>query len=223
MDKFVTRTPKTPSRLSVVSPVLSEDKLWQLPNTDINTIIASTLQFPITGIRYIPAIINFGEAKELMDFIDASPWSSALARRVQHYGYVYDYRAKNVNQYLGDFPVPIQHLCNRVSNDLGISDSKGPFDQAIINEYLPGQGIAPHTDHTRLFGDTIVSVSVCGDTVMDMANGEDTLAVPLKSRSLICLQKDGRYVYTHSIAPRKSDNGIPRNRRVSVTFRRVVK
>lgn len=184
--------------------------------------LASTKLLPISGVRYIPNIINSSEAKELIDFIDTSPWSSALSRRVQHYGYIYDYRAKNVDHYLGEFPVPIQRLRDRISIDLGISDSKGAFNQAIINEYQPGQGIAPHTDHIKLFGDTIVSVSLCGDTIMDMSHEKDNIPIPLKAKSLLCLQGEGRYLYTHSIAQRKSDNGVPRSRRISVTYRRVV-
>ena len=40
------------------------------------------------------------------------------------------------------------------------------FDQLIVNEYQPGQGISPHIDNQTLFGDVVVSVSLSSNTIM---------------------------------------------------------
>lgn len=41
------------------------------------------------------------------------------------------------------------------------------FDQLIINEYTPGQGINPHIDNPTLFSSPIVSLSLGSDCVME--------------------------------------------------------
>jgi alkylated DNA repair dioxygenase AlkB len=41
-----------------------------------------------------------------------------------------------------------------------------PPDQLIVNEYIPGQGIGDHVDHTKLFGQEVVSISLLSDVVM---------------------------------------------------------
>ncbi len=40
------------------------------------------------------------------------------------------------------------------------------FDQLIVNEYQPGQGISPHIDNKTLFSDIIVSLSLGSNAVM---------------------------------------------------------
>jgi alkylated DNA repair dioxygenase AlkB len=44
----------------------------------------------------------------------------------------------------------------------------------------------------------------------------------LESRSLLILTCDARYKWKHGIALRKSDNGVKRQRRISLTFRKVI-
>ena len=38
-------------------------------------------------------------------------------------------------------------------------DAQRPFEQAIVNEYEPGQGIAPHVDRD-CFGPVVATVSL---------------------------------------------------------------
>lgn len=40
------------------------------------------------------------------------------------------------------------------------------FNQLIINEYNPGQGINPHIDNPILFSSPIVSLSLGSDCIM---------------------------------------------------------
>ena len=99
--------------------------------------------------------------------------------------------------------------------------------QAIINEYLPGQGISAHIDHPMLFHDPIVSLSLGSPCVMMFSKEDLKIPVLLPQRSLVILSGDSRWKWKHCIPARKFDEfagrKIVRNRRVSVTFRSVKK
>ena len=100
-------------------------------------------------------------------------------------------------------------------------------EQLIINEYEPGQGIAPHTDRVDVFDDQIISVSLGSDIVMDFINSKtlETKSILLKRRSLLLMSEDARYEWKHTIPARKSDKigpiKVDRGKRVSLTFRRI--
>jgi alkylated DNA repair dioxygenase AlkB len=98
----------------------------------------------------------------------------------------------------------------------------------IINEYVPGQGIALHVDCEPCFGDTILSLSLGSSCTMDFQHVDSGATVNqlLEARSLIGLQEAARYDWKHGIVGRKSDRIgeqiIERGRRVSLTFRKVI-
>jgi alkylated DNA repair dioxygenase AlkB len=50
---------------------------------------------------------------------------------------------------------------------------KQEADQAIINEYQPGQGISPHVDCVPCFGPVVAAISLGSDCVMDFTHPED--------------------------------------------------
>ena len=57
-------------------------------------------------------------------------------------------------------------------------DAQRPFEQAIVNEYEPGQGIAPHIDRD-CFGPVVATVSLGSAVNMDFccdATGDETRA-----------------------------------------------
>ena len=62
------------------------------------------------GLDYTPGFISQDEQEQLMTTIDSLPWRKDLKRPVQHYGYVYDYKAKVINpsHYLGPLPEFLQ-------------------------------------------------------------------------------------------------------------------
>lgn len=181
----------------------------------------------IDGLSYYPEVITHDEERSLIAHIDCSDWIHDLSRRVQHYGYRYDYRARSLDSTssLGPMPGWITELGEKLCR-------KGvlPFSpaQAIVNEYQPGQGIAPHIDCEPCFGSTIASLSLASAIVMDFRHAESALAVPilLQRRSLVIMSGPARYDWSHSIAARKSDgfNGqkLCRERRLSITFRTVL-
>ena len=179
----------------------------------------------ITGLLYIPNYISQPHHDHLCSAIDALPWRGDLARRVQHYGYVYDYRARRVDQsaFLGPLPSWLSRISRQLHAD-GLT-LKEP-DQAIVNEYSPGQGIASHIDCEPCFGGIIVSLSLLSPVVMDLRRGQKHVPILLEPRSLLVLRGEARHQWTHGIARRKEDpwdqNAFTRSRRVSITFRNVL-
>lgn len=105
--------------------------------------------------------------------------------------------------------------------------------QAILNLYQPGEGIIPHVDLLRRFGDGIVGISVLGSTVMEFARVKEPtddvlpLQLFLPERSMIVLSGDARYEWTHGIEKRTADlipdagvhRVVQRGVRLSITFR----
>lgn len=108
----------------------------------------------IQGLTYISDFISIHEQDFLLAEIGRQPWLTDLKRRVQHYGYKYDYKARAVGNdaYLGPFPDWLSSLSRKLQ-DGGVF-SPAP-DQAIVNEYLPGQGISAHIDCLPCFTGTI--------------------------------------------------------------------
>jgi alkylated DNA repair dioxygenase AlkB len=177
----------------------------------------------ISGLRYVPSYLTAAQAAALLEAIDAMPWLSDLARRVQHYGYRYDYRARRVvpEMYLGPLPPFVRPLADRLV--LEGYFAKQP-DQAIVNEYEPGQGISHHVDCVPCFGETVSSLSLGSRCEMEFRQGgASDQHLVLEPASLLVLSGEARYGWSHAIRARNSDHGIARRRRVSVTFRTILK
>lgn len=192
--------------------------LFDEPETDV--------QAPnIVGLRYVTNFVDEKTEATLIQTIDAQPWIMDLRRRVQHYGYRYNYKVRGLasDLYLGPIPHWLQPCCQRLHREGYFSLTP---DQVIVNEYLPGQGIASHTDCIPCFGDTIASISLGSGCQMDFVDGEARTSHYLEPQSLLVLSGEARYQWKHGIAARKSDkvNGIAisRARRISLTFRNVI-
>ena len=99
----------------------------------------------VNGLKYIPDFIDESREAELLYIIETHPWLDDLKRRVQHYGYKYDYTKKivDISMSLGPLPGWAASLAIELVAD-GLFP-KSP-DHLIINEYLPGHGIYPHID-----------------------------------------------------------------------------
>jgi alkylated DNA repair dioxygenase AlkB len=181
----------------------------------------------IEGMIFLENFLTENEELKLIEEIYKNTWLKDLQRRVQHYGYKYDYKSKSISKenYLGKLP----EFCNSVLQkikELKISDNN--FDQLIVNEYTPGQGISPHIDKPEFFEDGIISISLGSNCYMNFTNLNDKTKVKsvlLKRRSIICLTNEARYKWKHSIAQKKYDiisgKKVPRNTRISLTFRKV--
>ena len=182
----------------------------------------------IKGLEYHKDFITISEHKELLAIIDSQFWLDDLKRRVQHYGYKYDYKKRSIDKsmLLGDIP----NWCKNIGQqmlDKGIIDFMP--DQVIVNEYMPGQGIANHIDCEPCFNNTVVSLSLASSCIMQFTNKnnlKEIIPVLLEPCSLVVLKEVARYNWMHGIKAVKTDiyNGqkITRKRRVSLTFRKVI-
>lgn len=85
----------------------------------------------ISGLAYIPEYIDQQAEAQLIRIIDTQPWITEMKRRVQHYGYRYDYKARSVasESRLGPLPEWLSPYCDRLCAD-GFFPQ--PFDQVII-------------------------------------------------------------------------------------------
>jgi alkylated DNA repair dioxygenase AlkB len=149
---------------------------------------------------------------------------------VQHYGYRYDYKARSVDpssMYLGPLPNWITpFIQKKLFKDNLVEQAP---DQLIVNEYEPGQGISPHIDCVPCFAETIISLSLGSSALMVFSHGStgEQVSLLLEPRSLLIMKGEARYQWKHSIPGRKTDihqgEIIERRRRVSLTFRNVIK
>lgn len=91
----------------------------------------------INGLRYEPLFLTPEEHIYLWQSIQQSEWLGDLKRRVQHYGYKYDYKARHIDysMKIGDLPDWVQPLATRLF-DAGVMPQVP--DQLIINEYEAG-------------------------------------------------------------------------------------
>ena len=180
-----------------------------------------------TGLTLIPSFIPVDAAKCIVDTVDSLDWQTSLRRRVQHYGWRYNYKSRRIDQadWLGPLPDFASPIVERLIQ-AGIFASSP--DQLIVNEYEPGQGIAGHVDCEPCFGETIASLSLISPSTMRLRNRGSRLIydVDLASQSLLVLNGEARYEWTHEIAARKNDfidgHRRPRGRRISLTFRKVI-
>ena len=111
-------------------------------------------------------------------------------------------------------------------NATGISTL--PFDQVIINEYEPGQGISSHIDQPVSFGPEVVSVSLLSATTVVFSRENESHAVRLQPRSAVLLSGAARFLWMHAVPACEFDilpsgQQVERARRISVITFRVVK
>jgi alkylated DNA repair dioxygenase AlkB len=201
-----------------------------LPTNETELDLDINLKFnhsEIPGLNYIHDYINLDQQNHLLNLIEKQEWSTKLKRRVQHYGYRYDYKNGFLasSSYLGALPDWLRSIAEQLFSDRLTPNIP---DQVIINEYQPGQGIANHLDCVPCFGNTIISLSLGSACLMDFTHSQtkEKTSILLYPGSVIVMQGAARYDWQHGIAARKKDKckgkEILRTRRVSMTFREVL-
>jgi len=198
-------------------------------NSAVATLVHESRGVP--GFALVRDVISLAREEELLRVIGSQTWDgTSLKRRVQHYGFQYDYSARRP-------PTPLQALprwATELYDDVVDAGAGAPSvpNQVIVNEYAAGQGIGAHTDHEAFFGDTIVAVSLGSPTALVLrpkrggGGGGGGVTVLVPRRSAYRLQGAARYEWTHEIPARASDvwpgvGTARRGTRVSVTFRTV--
>lgn len=171
------------------------------------------------GLTCLGEVISVEQEDEILYHVNHHQWDTFLKRRVQHYGYRYDYRLRTIEnkaklpqaQKPEDLPVWSLDLARNLLEKKLIP--KLP-NQLIVNEYTKGQGISKHTDHP-MFGNTIFSVSLGSPCVMVFRRGTSHVEINVAPRMFMKMEGAARSSWTHEIPP--LDKGV----RVSLTFRYV--
>ena len=181
----------------------------------------------ISGLYYFPDFLDETVQSSVIKHIDASGWRRDLERRVQHYGWRYDYQARTItlDMKLGPLPDWIAEIAARLYNETKLFD-RIP-DQAIVNEYEPGQGIALHADRS-CFGAAVATVSLNDDWEMKLrpvaGTRDEDKSIMLMRGSALIMTGEARSRWMHGIDRRKTedDGKRRRRRRLSLTFRTVL-
>ena len=183
----------------------------------------------VPGLRYVREFITPEDEQRLTGTIDDGEWRGDLKRRVQHYGWRYDYSARQVDSSmrLGPLPDWADSIGRRLVAEGLLS---APPDQVIVNEYKEDQGISQHVVSPG-FADGIVTISLLESWEMvfrQRGSQKRKVSKRLERRSALVLTGAARYDWTHEIPVRKTEydpssgKRLKRNRRISLTFRRVI-
>ncbi|WP_051781227.1 alpha-ketoglutarate-dependent dioxygenase AlkB [Janthinobacterium agaricidamnosum] len=173
------------------------------------------------GLVAISEFLSKEEEKELIIAVDSVQWLDELSRRVQHYGWKYDYKARKITQsaFIGALPDWAAKIGQRLL-EAGLVDELP--DQVIVNEYIGNQGISKHIDCASCFRGPVVTISLCESWGMTF-RGPDSAKFEciLDRRSAVSISGPARSVWSHEIPKRKKEAFGLRGRRVSLTFRKV--
>lgn len=185
----------------------------------------------IPGLVYVSDFLSGEEERKIIARINESDWSSELKRRVQHYGWRYDYKARSVNSsmHIGPLPDWAQDIAQRLVREGYVPQLP---DQVIVNEYVGNQGISRHVDSETSFEDGIAMISLCEswEMVFRELYSKRKEVCRLENRSAAIMSGDARYKWNHEIPARKNEPGtsmdsksgrVERGKRISLTFRRV--
>lgn len=186
-----------------------------------NNYIINNMEKP-KGLSIFYDVISIEKENEIIKYLDSNEWSNDFSRRTQQYGYSYDYRCHEVKK-VNPMTNVIYDIANMIS-DLNIMKP----EQCIVNEYLKNQGIIYHIYGLK-FGNKIVGLSIGSDDVMYFKLGKNIYECFVPKRSLVIIEGDARYKWTHSIKGcdyyydnngskiYKSDD----HRRISLTYREL--
>ncbi len=179
----------------------------------------------IPGLVYVPDFLTENQEAELIAVIDNGEWSGVLKRRVQHFGWRYDYNSRQIDMSmrLGSLPEWAMVLAKRFNAE-GLLPHLP--DQVIVNEYVGSQGIGKHIDCVPCFEDGVAMISLLESWEMIFRDarkgGRGRVPKLLERRSVAVMTGDVRYRWSHEIPARSTEpSGLKRDRRVSVTFRKV--
>lgn len=182
----------------------------------------------LNGFSIIHEYITPDEEKKLLNQINKSEWVVDYQRRLQYYNYRNElFEPYDLIPIPNKIPKYLDRLIDQMVSDKIIDQRP---DQVIINEYKPGEGLRPHFDRKDYYQNVIIGISLGSGTIMEFYKNKpvpEKKKIYIPPRSLYILKDDVRYIWKHGIPSRKYDevNGkkIPRNTRISITFRNVIK
>ncbi|XP_050297039.1 alpha-ketoglutarate-dependent dioxygenase alkB homolog 6 [Anthonomus grandis grandis] len=192
-------------------------------------------------IYYIPNFITQEEEEYIIKNVYSVPkpkWTCLTNRRLQDYGGVPHEKGMIPEK----IPSWLQQYVDKVSH-LNIFEGRKP-NHVLVNEYLPGQGIMPHTDGP-LFYPTVTTISCGSHTILEFLENnekrEKICDILLERCSLVIVKDDMYKNYLHSIREVEIDSvggcanldncmskypineKLKRETRISLTIRNVPK
>lgn len=186
------------------------------------------------GLAIVEDFISEEEHDALLDWLERRRWrieGLRLGAAAQSFGWVYEPGSREIRRKRLEpgLPEPLGTLANRMTNDKSPWFETAP-NQATAHAYrrtmLP---ILPmHTDHNAL-GPKLASLSLVEQWRMVFIHyrrAKKRINVQLPIRSLVIQSGPARYEWKHgitSIPDGPAGVGPNDRRRVSVTFRRVMK
>uniref|UniRef100_A0A0N4ZT02 Fe2OG dioxygenase domain-containing protein n=1 Tax=Parastrongyloides trichosuri TaxID=131310 RepID=A0A0N4ZT02_PARTI len=202
-------------------------------------------------IRYIPNFISEEEEEYLLHLVNNAPtpkWDYLSHRRLQMYGGIINKKKILIPD--EGIPQGFDYIIDKIMSLKNSFEKDKRPNHLLVNEYLPGQGIMPHTDGDA-YNPLVATVSLGSPTMLDFHKALDKECVLpfekryigsmyLEPRSLIMLSNDIYSNHCHSIAEReediitnkvfnldkiegKVDDVIKRGTRISLTYRHVDK
>ncbi len=191
----------------------------------------------IMGLWIWPRYISAEHEALVLKWIETSAVLNPIttrtgSRRVAQYGYRYDYNKAMMPVAIEPLPEIARSLVlhpEMIKRIAGRADARGfDFNQLIINEYLPGQGISPHVDHPQQFGPVVFCISLGSGTNIEFTmpgTGGRVVNRYMHPGSAYVLTGPARSMWRHGITAKKSDNvfgtRVPRGTRYSLTYRTV--
>jgi alkylated DNA repair dioxygenase AlkB len=115
--------------------------------------ISVTADVVVPGLHLFPEFVTEEEERELIEFSDQKDshgklfWKTNLHRRVQHFGYEFNYSTLLLDRTanLRSVPSPVMTLLqDKLAREGMFEEEARQVNQLTINEYYPGQGIATH-------------------------------------------------------------------------------
>nr|XP_018900106.1 PREDICTED: alpha-ketoglutarate-dependent dioxygenase alkB homolog 6 [Bemisia tabaci] len=173
-------------------------------------------------VHYIPNFITPEEEENILNKVNSSPkpkWTQLRNRRLQNWGGV-----PHPNGMISEkIPEWLEFYMDKI-NKLAVYNQSNRPNHVLVNEYLPGQGIMPHTDGP-LFHPIVTTITCGSHTVIEFYERHSTedftkdqgcttseLGLPkpcatllLERQSLLILQEDMYHRHLHGISEQTQD------------------
>lgn len=156
-------------------------------------------------VYYINNFISEADEEFILKNVYGAPkpkWTCLSNRRLQDYGGV-PHKNGMIPEKMPDW----LKVYNEKIADFNLFGGNKP-NHVLVNEYLPKQGIMPHTDGP-LFYPTVTTISCGSHTILEIlennAKRDKICDIFLERRSLVVLQDDVYSKYLHSISERDED------------------
>ncbi len=195
----------------------------------------SKIKMDIPGFYYFAEVIDPEMGEDIVDYLNNKEWKgisiSETGRKVQQYGYEYNYVTRKGSDYKKINPIPdillsIQqvglNLVEPIVDKEVFEECK--LNQCIVNKYESKQGISAHIDKES-FGPVIVCFTLGSGTAITFSKNGEVIEKYVEPNSVYIMTGESRYNWKHEIKSRLTDkmgdNKIRRSTRISVTFRTV--